>query len=609
MYNATSYETSFIAASTAFCRLFAFSFSSYGPLPAFSADFSGGVAAIDPSDVATVAAFVGTFGTHYLSEGYLGGMAYTWYQLSMENLATAESESVNLALAASLLFQSALGANISLNPAYASFSNVSKMWTASSRGGQPINFPRCTTFSPQGECMDTGESWIETIMSPSFGPVPIIESFSNISDLLTPQHFPNDPLIAQKQQAVLNYIYAGPFCAATPGCFAANALAGLSAYFTDECPPGWQPLSNSAGYPIMSTQNPALDGATVGLPLAAGTEPMHTHTGNASFYFTCYAFEADVGSSQDIAHCGSYTFGADLLPAPSGLPFLQMPVCTYVSPSDMYNLSLPLLAFAFADSAVTTGCPPMFTPAASVDSTFMIPSGAPWGDADEEEAERTRSVLTTTTTSRDGLAGANHSHTMTLQYPATTGSGYACDHCAGCSGCSNCAFAINDVTASYASGVQPAAINIPYRQTMTCMSVNPTAPAAPIVPQLYGFVLLTLASSCPPGWMPLPPAMSGRIPIGLSALAAPMAPIGGAPITNRSYIVPPHTHEVTAQAIFTGAGIDPACQPGPDPYGISNIEYAFGGVSDPSQPGVVSVPYTLTLACVQASALEGLGLD
>ncbi len=106
--------------------------------------------------------------------------------------------------------------------------------------------------------------------------------------------------------------------------------AQLVAFFatgTSSCPPGWETSAEAAGRLVVGVEQAEEVGVQVGAPLTDQEDRKHQHAFAASVDLPYKSVSAANGGNQDGARAGMQQWSGQTVPATTGLPFIQLPVC------------------------------------------------------------------------------------------------------------------------------------------------------------------------------------------------------------------------------------------------------------------------------------------
>ncbi len=95
------------------------------------------------------------------------------------------------------------------------------------------------------------------------------------------------------------------------------------------CPTGWQPLAKAAGRTLVPTVDKDPSDVSVGDPLADGEDRAHVHSIKTTFDLSTVSYAGIAGeANHGLARGGSQAITGTTSAAPSGLPYVQLLVCS-----------------------------------------------------------------------------------------------------------------------------------------------------------------------------------------------------------------------------------------------------------------------------------------
>jgi hypothetical protein len=388
---------------------------------------------------------------------------------------------------------------------------------------------------------------------------------------------------------------------------AASSLDGLVGLYLGACPPGWSELSALEGRLALLVNNSFQAGDAAGWALGDGEDRSHTHLLSGQFSFPSKHVASVGGLNVKGAKSGpqpALGFLNSTAPAPSGYPFLQLTPCRYNTLSLQPAPVLPPGGLALFDpSTATAGCPAGFDPVdpAAAGRILAVAAAAAAANGSGTVSAPWQPLGNPSPLAPGQDVGHAHSYTATLTLGETDFVGI--DGC-----CDNDPTSDGDKTGSFVSGDSPT--SLPTLSILAC-AANASSPVTPAVPA--GFVLLVpvpptpTSPICPPGWVPLPSAVAGRVAVGTPAFGLPNRTFGGPPLpplplpaSPAAWPGPVHTHAYVFSVETTPAGIgldSGCCAKG---YGASGT-FGVGGDLEAALDGGMAqtLPLALMPACVQ----------
>lgn len=555
-------------------------------LPNFTSTFLTAVAQIDPSNSNSLATFVDNYGTNYVSKAYLGGTSYFMMTMNASDYNTAQFD-VSQMTTAMLLYTLSDQAPPVGSPTYSAYNAVANMNVSINTWGIPSVAPHCSTY----DCDPSvdAQQWQQLVQD---NPMPQAMEMQPITALLTAQYFPSDPLIAQKQAALmeyLNYVY----CNELSACEVLNPSDGQIAYFTTACPQelGWVDYKPAQGRLILSVDNGANAGVQVGTALYDGEGRTHSHTVDLSFPLPSTHIGENFGGRHQYATFVDLTVTSGEYY--SNYPYVQLNVCRYDISLLALNATLAIagsFSTVFYDPLSSYACPGDYEAVHDATGYFMVPSNA---TANDQGAANAATAL---------FAGTplTHTHGKVVHFETYSQGTY--EYCVGdpqvlqCGG--PCSFWDNSSTTDVNNNP------LPYMSLLTCSL--PKAHDGSITPPQNmppGYVMLTQYSMetsgqtvCPPGWQPIGSDLQSRLVVATPEDGHVGYTWGDSTqlLTSRA-VQPTHNHsisgilmiQVTDLSWADGDNCGGLLAPPPVPY--------YGWTTETQG----SLPYYLMQACVQ----------
>jgi len=346
--------------------------------------------------------------------------------------------------------------------------------------------------------------------------------------------------------------------------------AGFSAFFEGAaCPQGWEIIPTAQGRLVLSVSDAADAGVTVQTPLKDQEDRTHTHPYSTVFNLPSKSVAA-IDCCNDQGACnGQYPINSQFNTSTSGLPFIQLLLCTL--PQADSN-PVPFGTIAFFESSVSS-CPENFSSLVEANGRFILGGYASAG---------VEPSLATPLQS-----GEDRTHTHGYMAPLTTSDvSYV-----GASGCCNSNTAQDGtyIISGNSSGVSS---GLPYIQLLTCVSTAPTfSEAFPAEMYLFNEV------GCPPGWTAVY-SSAGRFIVTLPENGVPGATFGG-PSLEPGYIGDlNHTHPFAGAVQTNDCGVGLASGCCADGY-AANKQYIYESVTDHA---AVELPYLKAPMCAKTGS-------
>ena len=545
------------------------------------AAFVAMVATIVPSDTSTLYAFTNAYGTHFLSYVMFGGNSFFYSVLERDSYYALKKKGVDIETGTDLEKYAALRVDVSDDPGYSDYTNVTHAQANWIMNGIPVPAPPCAV--PPCAPGDMS-AWAALVQLPTGRPQPIRVKLSGIFDLLTNDFFPDDPLIDAKRLALIAFLN-NDYCGMVPGCGLTDPYAGVIAWFEGlQCPTNWVQYEPAAGRVLLSVMNATDAGISVNDPLAdTALPPAHLHAFSGAFNLHEQQMALSQGGSEGFANPGSVPFSGTTghSSAPPGpgtqenldFTYMQLLLCRYTpSGTSFLGLELPIGSITYFDATADSTCPTDWVPFSPSDGRVLVPSN-----------------VTGTFVSQDApvVAGSpfTHTHSFSVSW-APPCRNFVADNSFG-SQLANC-------DESLAAGtVEPANNYIPYISAITC-SLSDSSPSGANVPP--GLLIFTSSFSCPPGWLPIHGAIAGHYLVAVTDNGSIQA-VGSSPIPpgNSSYTMA-HSHVTSTSVMASGpnmAGTDGGGNSWAttDDTQTSGNDYSFGTSG--------GVPYVLLLMCRQ----------
>lgn len=204
--SSSAYLTSVASCTAYFAELPTFVWN-----PQFTTNFIG---AVEQLSNETAFEFVEAFGTHYVSSMNMGGNSLFYYEFDQESLSTLSQKysSSEIAGGVELGLWAKVGGSISGSQYSSVYQDLETQAINSGFWGIPFPAPQCSTSSCDAS------SWAEEIQLPNGNPFPHQYTLKPITDFLTPNFFPNDGDIREKQSMLIQYLN-GTYCKDVDGCF------------------------------------------------------------------------------------------------------------------------------------------------------------------------------------------------------------------------------------------------------------------------------------------------------------------------------------------------------------------------------------------------------
>lgn len=204
--SSSAYLTSVASCTAYFAELPSFVWN-----PQFTTNFIG---AVEQLSNETAFEFVEAFGTHYVSSMNMGGNSLFYYEFDQESLSTLSQtySSSEIAGGVELGLWAKVGGSISGSQYSSVYQYIKTQAISSGFWGIPFPAPQCSTSSCDAS------SWAEKIQLPNGNPFPHQYTLKPITDFLTPNFFPNDKEIGEKQSMLIQYLN-GTYCKDVDGCF------------------------------------------------------------------------------------------------------------------------------------------------------------------------------------------------------------------------------------------------------------------------------------------------------------------------------------------------------------------------------------------------------
>jgi len=327
---------------------------------------------------------------------------------------------------------------------------------------------------------------------------------------------------------------------------------GYTTYFKgNSCPAGWEPTQGAAGRLVVSVSNISLSGLVLGTPLANMEDRVHSHTISSQVYMPVKSISAIGCCNPDGACYGSYPVNGKTTSEPSGLPFVQLLLCTLTAEVDG---DIPYGTLAYFSNTTIKTCEEMsgWATITTTDGRSIIPG-------------YTTGTFASTTSPLKSLEDRPHSHTFQASF-TTQDQSYA-----GVAGCCDKKLAeyqtypISDVTSSVSSG-------LPYVQLLTCISQAPTFNVG-----LPSSAYIFTSVSCPPGYV-ISEVLAGRYLVSLPNSGVPGAVFGGPSLPQGSTIGNNHTHPFNSYFTTNSCEVGLASGCCGDGY-VKNGQYVSEGIT------------------------------
>jgi hypothetical protein len=288
----------------------------------------------------------------------------------------------------------------------------------------------------------------------------------------------------------------------------ATLSAGFTTYFSVPCPPGWASINDAQGRVVVSVGDASIAGLSVGTPLAAEEDRLHTHAFNGTFSLPSKHIAAIEGGGDSVGAESNtaFAFSGVTDASESGLPFVQYNLCR-LQATDA-SLVVPFGAVGFYSSEVAS-CPgntSVYAAAAgrTIVGGYIETGGAPFPSFDaplasEEDRAHTHKFATTVVVPE-------------VEYAAVDG---CCNDKPAPSG----TFPLYGTTA-------PASAGVPYIQLLTCFNSGEDTFDVRLPPGALLFSPLLGCAALKGGWT-LAAASSGRFIVAMPAGGVPGATFGG----------------------------------------------------------------------------------
>eukprot|EP01094_Clydonella_sp_ATCC50884_P016831 TRINITY_DN2838_c0_g1_i2.p2 TRINITY_DN2838_c0_g1~~TRINITY_DN2838_c0_g1_i2.p2 ORF type:complete len:264 (-),score=63.52 TRINITY_DN2838_c0_g1_i2:748-1539(-) len=145
---------------------------------------------------------------------------------------------------------------------------------------------------------------------------------------------------------------------------------GFTTFFNKgSCPDGWSELGTTRGRLLVSVSQAGQGGVTVNTPMKDREDRTHAHSYTAPLELPQKNIAADDCCNGQGACSGPYTLQNDTLPGTTGLPFVQLLLCTKNGSS---SSSVPFGTIGYFSPEVSA-CPANWKPLAEANGRVIIP--------------------------------------------------------------------------------------------------------------------------------------------------------------------------------------------------------------------------------------------
>jgi len=326
-------------------------------------------------------------------------------------------------------------------------------------------------------------------------------------------------------------------------------------------------MSSAQGRLVLSVVQNSSVGVIVNQPLAPEEDRTHTHRYSTSINFPDNEIAAVDCCNDQGARAGNHPISSSFDNGTSGLPFVQMVLCTI---DEANNGSVPFSTVAFFDVSVKE-CPANWMPFDGAEGRFLIAGFASQG------------TLTSETDPLSSGEDRQHSHDFQITI-STDDVSYV-----GSAGCCNSDVSGNGEFGSGVVGSDDSSTGLPYIQLLTCLAQEPTFQADfPPGALLFNEVL------CPPGWTATFES-AGRFIVGRPKGGVPGTTFGATSFVPGYIGNPVHDHQFSGSVGLGSAGVGLASGCCANGYAAAQT-YDFQGTSTDD---AVLLPYMALPMCAQ----------
>jgi len=343
---------------------------------------------------------------------------------------------------------------------------------------------------------------------------------------------------------------------------------GIAHWFrSTTCPDGWQEFASTKGRLIVSVSDGMLGGLTVNDALANLEDRTHSHEIESQVTLDTKSVSAIGCCNPDGACHGTYPLNGSTTNDASGMPFVQLVLCSFSGPST--TDPIPYGTIAFFDSTV------------GYDSCSDIP-----GNWQVIESVVGRSIIpgystglfTSTSAALTSQEDRPHQHVFTATINPND------QEYAGITGCCDDKLA-EDKPYVVTDSTDAESSHIPYIQLLTCVSQNETFDSG-LPDDAYIFTEV----NCPSGYR-LNDLLSGRYIVSNPENGTPGASFGGVSLPAQTLVGNNHSHTFNTELDTNSCEIGLASGCCGSGY-VKNQKYTQGGVTE--EAGVdfpfISVP-------------------
>jgi len=342
--------------------------------------------------------------------------------------------------------------------------------------------------------------------------------------------------------------------------------AGFTTFFdAKSCPPGWSELSSAKGRLLVSVTDSTQAGITVNPPLVDQEDRKHTHKYLTSVQVPSKAVAAIDCCNNQAACNGIYGLPGESNEGTSGLPFIQLPLCTHKDEDDS---PVPFGAVAYFEPN-TKSCPTNWIPYAQSEGRVII-------------AGFDKGTIASETKPLDSGEDRRHSHSFSTTVRLND---VSFEGVAGC--CNDSPAEANLYT--IAGNFDEASSGLPYIQLLTCMNMDTTFDS-----DLPPATLLFNEIGCVAGWN-ISLLASGRFVVANPNGGVAGAEFGASSLKPGQTSNPAHPHQFagTLQTHSCGVGLASGCCA--SGYAADG-SYPYSGTS---ADAAINLPYLSVPLCLK----------
>lgn len=362
-------------------------------------------------------------------------------------------------------------------------------------------------------------------------------------------------------------LLAALFVAIATAPFVLAVPAGYTTFFRgSSCPLGWIETEGAKGRLVVSVDDASLGGYVVGNPLGNMEDRTHSHSISTTIYLDENSVSASHCCNNQGACNGAYPVNGATTSTSSGLPFVQLLLCTLVNET---TGDIPYGTLAYFANGTAQSCEEMdgWVTLSTSTGRSLIPG-------------YTTGLFVSNSAPLANQEDRVHSHSyqasFTTQDAEYAGIGGCCNH----QTAEDRTYVVTDTTSPSSSG-------IPYIQLLTCVSQNPTFNV-----DLPSNAYLFTQISCPPGYR-ISDVLAGRYLVSLPYQGTPGAIYGGPSLPQGTLIGNNHSHPFSASFTTESCGVGLASGCCAHGY-VMNNQYTATGISAVSD---VSFPFLSIPIC------------